>query len=52
MSLEGPRTSSEDHRAQIKEEKKDLSLSKKGKNVDKAPINSTFDALILLSWPH
>ena len=43
---------SEDHRPQTKKEKEDLLLGKKGENVDKAPITSTFNTLNPLTWPH
>ena len=52
MSSKGMRTSFVDHQAQTEEEKEDLSSSKKGKNADKAPITSAFNALSPLSWPH
>ena len=49
MSSEGPGTSFEDHQAQTKEDEEDLLSSKKGRNADKAPINSVFNALNPLS---
>ena len=52
LSLEGTRTSFEDHRAQTEEEKRDLSAIKDGKNVDKASISYTFNTLNPLSWLH
>ena len=45
VSLGGLRTSSEDHLAQTKEEKEDLSSSKKGKNAYKVSITSAFNTL-------
>ena len=48
----GPKFSSEDHQAPTKEEKEELSSSKKRKNADKPSITSTFNALNPLSWPH
>ena len=48
VSLEGSRTSSKDHRVLTKEEEEDLSLSKEGKNADKAlgkDINNSSQAL-------
>ena len=52
MSSEGPRTSSEDHRAKMEEEEEDLSLGMEGKKADKASITSAFNTLNSLSWPH
>ena len=45
LSLKGPKTNSEDHREQNKEEEGDLSASKEGKTVDKASITSALNTL-------
>ena len=45
LSSKGPKTSSEDHRAQTEEEEGDLSASKEGKTIDNVSITSAFNAL-------
>ena len=52
MSLEKPRTSSEDHQALTEEDEEDLLASKEEKSADKAPITSAFNALNPFSWLH
>ena len=52
LSSEGTRTSSEDHRAETEEEKRNLSAIKDGKNVDKASISYTFNTLNPFNWLH
>ena len=48
LSSKGPKTNSEDHRAQTEEEKGDLLASKERKTVNKASIISAFNTLNLL----
>ena len=48
LSSKGPKTNSEDHRAQTEEEEGDLLASKERKTVDKASIISAFNTLNLL----